>query len=79
MNYLVIEMQTNGDQTAQLVTKFDNLNAAESDYYRVLSAAAVSEVPVHAASLLTERGSCLKSDYYLHHYFNEATGQYEGE
>lgn len=59
-------MQTNGDQTACLNTAYSDRNEAESNYYRVLSAAAVSNVPMHSAALLNEKGNCLKSDFYDH-------------
>lgn len=64
--FVVIELQKVENQLLHLVTTFTTLNEAESDFYRVLSAAARSNVPVHAASLLNERGVCLKHEYYEH-------------
>lgn len=49
----VIELQTHADGAhAALVTAFDDRNAALSKYHAVLSAAAVSTIPYHAAFLL---------------------------
>lgn len=57
MNYIVIELQTNAEgQTANLVYAYDNLDQAYSKYHAVLSAAAVSNVPYHAAVLLDRAG-----------------------
>ena len=66
MKYVVIEIQNTGDSIATIVTDHDDRNAADSKFYSVLAAAAVSKVPKHAASLLTEEGRCLKSEYYEH-------------
>ena len=67
MKYLVIEIQTNQDGTVgNLVTAHDTLNAAESKYHLVLSYAAVSELPMHAASLIRSDGAVLASQFYTH-------------
>lgn len=39
---------------------------AESKYYEVLSAAAVSELPQHAATLVTSEGNPLMHQCYYH-------------
>lgn len=39
---------------------------AESKYHEVLAAAAVSELPQHAASLLASDGTCLMHQCYMH-------------
>ena len=66
MKYLVIEIQKTGDNISHIVTTHDTRNEADSKYYLVLSAAAVSSVPKHAASLLAEDGHCLRSEVYEH-------------
>ena len=67
MNYTVIEQQTNTEgQTAVLTQTRDNELAAESVYHTVLAAAAISSVPVHAASLLNEQGVCIKRECFIH-------------
>lgn len=66
MNYLVIELQTTGNVTTNLAWSYNNINQAESKYHAVLSSAAISTVPVHAASLLNQEGQVLKSWFYEH-------------
>ena len=65
--WIVIELQTLANGTvANLVWSFDDQNAAESKYHSVLSAAAISELPVHAATLLNAYGREEKHEYYVH-------------
>lgn len=67
MKYLVIELQTNSDGTVgNLVYAFDTQAEAESKYHAVLSAAAVSTVPVHAAVLMDSTGFFLERKAYKH-------------
>lgn len=66
MKYLVLEIQKNEETISNIVTAHDSRNEADSKYYSVLAAAAVSTVQSHAASLLTEEGQCLKYDFYAH-------------
>ena len=66
MTYLVIEIQKTGDTVGNIVTAYTNRNEAESKYYAVLSAAAVSSVEKHACSLLTEDGASIRNEAYEH-------------
>lgn len=67
MTYIVIELQTNSDGTvANLVTAYTDRNTAEQKYHLILSAAAVSQLPAHAAVLLTGDGRTLASQCYRH-------------
>ncbi|MCR5835958.1 MAG: hypothetical protein K6G88_05605 [Lachnospiraceae bacterium] len=67
MNYLVIELQTNEEgQTSNIVTSYNDINQAESKYYTVLAAAAISNVKKHAAVLLDAEGGFIRSDGYEH-------------
>lgn len=66
MRYIVIELQTTDNNTANIVTSYDSKEQAESAYYAILSAAAVSSVPVHAATLVTEEGYPLMNGHYTH-------------
>ena len=67
MSYTVIEQQTSAaGQTAILTQTRGSIQEAESVYHTVLAAAAISSVPVHAASLLNEQGTCLKREFYIH-------------
>lgn len=67
MKYIVIELQkdTNGT-VSNLVTSYDNLAEAESKYYSILAAAAVSDIPVHSAIIVSEEGFPVKHQCYKH-------------
>lgn len=67
MTFIVIELQTNTDQTvSNLVYAYTDRNEAEQKYHLVLSSAAVSALPAHAAVLLTGDGRTLASQCYRH-------------
>ena len=66
MNYIVIEAQTNNGTTATIVNTYADYAHAEQKYHLVLSAAAVSTVQIHSASMLTERGNLVKYECYDH-------------
>lgn len=66
MKYIVIELQTTNGTTAYLVTTHDTREEAESKYHLVLSAAAVSNVEIHAATILTPDGFQLMNQSYHH-------------
>lgn len=67
MTFIVIELQTNNDQTvSNLVYSYTDRGQAEQKYHLVLSAAAVSALPAHAAVLLTGDGRMLASQCYRH-------------
>ena len=53
--YIVMEIQTS-TTTATIVTQHSTRQEAESKFHQVLSAAAVSAVPVHTAVMLDEEG-----------------------
>lgn len=66
MKYIVIELQTTNNNTANIVTTYDAREQAESAYYAVLSAAAISSIPVHSVILITEEGYPLMNGHYIH-------------
>lgn len=66
MKYVVVELQDNGTQVANIVTSFDSVYQAEQKYHQVLAAAAVSQVPVHSAIMLNSEGQYIKSEGYDH-------------
>ena len=67
MKYIVIELQTNEDgSVGNIVSTYDTMEQAESKYHTILAAAAVSQVPDHAATLLTSEGYTLDSKCYTH-------------
>lgn len=65
--YLVVEMQKQADgNLVHLVDSFTDRNIAEQKYHTVLSFAAVSDLPVHTAVLLSEEGNVIKKEIYRH-------------
>lgn len=67
MKYIVIEMQKNAEgQVANLVTDHNTLAEAESKFYTILASAAVNDVPVHSAIIVSEEGFPVKHQCYKH-------------
>ena len=65
--YIVLEIQKNANgQVGTLVTSYEDRNQAEQKYHLVLSSAAVSDLPVHSAMILTESTMVLKQECYRH-------------
>lgn len=65
--YIVIELQKNTEgQVANIVTEHANLAEAESKYHAILSVAAVSEIPVHSAIIVSEEGVPMLWKCYKH-------------
>lgn len=67
MIYVVLELQTAADGTVgTIINTYEDSKQADSRYYQILSAAAVSEIPTHSAAILTNEGIWIKSDGYIH-------------
>lgn len=65
--YIVIEIQTNANGTVgNFVWAFESEMEAQSKYHAVLSAAAVSALPVHAAAILRNDGMLIAGQSYRH-------------
>ena len=64
--YAVMELQKTNESLSVLTTTFDNRQDAESKFHQVLQYAAVSNVPVHSAVIMSEDGSLLKRESYRH-------------
>lgn len=65
MSYLVVELQTYADgSVGHIEWDFYITGRSGIRFHAVLSAAAVSEVPVHAASLLDSTGRLLDRKCY---------------
>lgn len=63
-NYIVVEYQTTeAGKTATLVNAYADMAQAESKYHSILSAAAVSNIPLHGAILFTETGFLMQKVY----------------
>ena len=59
--YTTLENQLREDGSRGLLyDHFDDLNAALAKYYTICAAAAVSEIPYHAAHLLASEGYMLE-------------------
>ena len=59
--YTTIENQVRGDGSRGLLyDHFDDLNAALAKYYTICAAAAVSDIPYHAAHLMASEGYTLE-------------------
>ena len=66
MTYIVIELQTNGGTTANIVTTYNTREEAESKFHTILAAAAVSNVEIHAAVILAPDGFQIAHEAYTH-------------
>lgn len=65
--YIVIELQTNPNGTvSNLVWAYTSREEAFSKYFLVLSAAAVSALPVHSAVILDNKGQQIAAQYFKH-------------
>lgn len=65
--YIVIELQKNAEgQVANLVTAYNTLAEAESKYHSILASAAISDIPVHSAVILSEEGFPVANKCYKH-------------
>lgn len=67
MKWLVIELQTSdAGVVANIVTVHDTYLEAQQKYHQVLSAAAVSNVYMHGATILTNDGVAQEYRVYTH-------------
>ena len=65
--FVVLELQTNENGSiGSLIYTYNSRAEAESKYHSVLSAAAISDVPVHTAVMMDNRGMNIFSQHYLH-------------
>lgn len=65
--FFVIELQrTDSDNVPYLITAHKTKDEAEQKYHLVLSAAAVSEVPIHSAVMIDDSGISIKNETYVH-------------
>ena len=65
--YIVIELQKNPEgQVSNLVTSHSTLAEAESKYHSILASAAVNDVPIHSAIIVSEEGFPVKHQCYKH-------------
>ena len=66
-NYIVTEIQHNAlDQVATSTLAFPTKDQANANYHQILSAAAVSALPLHGAVMYTEDGVFIKGECFKH-------------
>ena len=66
MVFIVMEIQSNNETAGTLITTYTDRLEAESVYHLTLGAAAISKVPTHSVTLLSDTGKSLKSESYTH-------------
>lgn len=67
MKYIVIEIQTSQDgAVGNIVNSYDSRNQAEQQFHTILAAAAVSQLAIHTAVLMTNSGETLSMGVYTH-------------
>ena len=68
MKYIVLEIQKFADGSIAVppINSFDSFFDAASRYHTILAAAAVSDVPLHSAVMLTEAGQTIRLDSFDH-------------
>lgn len=65
--YIVIELQKNEKGVvSNIVSDHATLAEAESKYYTILASAAVSNVPVHSAIIISDEGFPVAHQCYKH-------------
>ena len=65
--FIVLEIQTNADGVVGIIpTTKETENEARSEFYRVLSYAAISDVPIHTALLINSEGGIYSSECFKH-------------
>lgn len=67
MKYAVIELQKDADgKLATLTTTHDTINEAYQKFHQVLAYAAVSTLPLHACTMLDEKGMYIDAGRFIH-------------
>lgn len=64
--YVVIELQKNGNQMANIVTSHDTLADAQYKFHTVAAAAAISNVEKHSIALLNDDGFPIERATFEH-------------
>lgn len=65
--YIVVELQTNADGVvSNLVTSHNALAEAESKFHSIMASAAINDVPIHSAIIVSEEGFPVAHKCYKH-------------
>ena len=63
--FIVMEIQKSNTMST-IVTTYNTRNEAENKYHTVLAYAAISNIPKHGATLLSEDGDYIKHECFEH-------------
>ena len=64
--YIVVELQRNGDEVANIVTDYSSEANAYYNFHYASAFAAISEVDKHAISLLNASGGLIDRSIFIH-------------
>ena len=64
--WIVMEIQSNGDQLAVLTSTHDNWNAALSKFYQTMVSVTQSNVPEHTVLIMDKIGQVRKIETVYH-------------
>lgn len=64
--FTIIELQTNGNEIANIVQTAATREEAMSKFHTVLAAAAISTVEVHSCAVLTPEAAVIANESYHH-------------
>lgn len=64
--YYIIELQTTNGTPAHIVQTASTRNEAMSKYHQVLASAAISQVDVHACTIIDDHGISIAREFYDH-------------
>ena len=64
--FIVIELQRNGNQMANIVTAHETLQDAQYKFHTVAAAAAISSVEKHSVILLDDDGFTIEKTIFEH-------------
>ena len=64
--YVVLELQKNGNQMANIITTHNTLQDAQYKFHTVAAAAAISQIEKHSVALLNEDGFPIERTTFEH-------------
>lgn len=64
--YYIIELQTTNGTPAHIVQTASTRNEAMSKYHQVLASAAISQVDIHACTIIDDHGISIAREFYVH-------------
>ena len=64
--YIIIELQTTGNQTGSIIQTKETKDEAMSTYHSILAAAAISSVEYHTAIVMDKEGKYIARECYMH-------------